>query len=167
MKHLKSFTHISESNDNEYTDGWVINGIFFAAGFKESRFTDLPKESLDKIDLVFDTINNKYNPLCKLEGHWVYGPYAPKYGIWIPGYTFQVPFKDFNDAEIAAKELVTELKKIYNNPICIAIAEGTIKPNHKDTLMSDGTAYYKSGRWIDDPNKCLDMIRNKEDIKVL
>jgi hypothetical protein len=33
--------------------------------------------------------------------------------------------------------------------------------------MSDGTAYHKSGRYIDNPNNCMNMIKSDESIRMV
>jgi hypothetical protein len=159
MIYLKKF----ESYDDQ-VNGYVLNGIFFLSGFNEVMFS---KPSLVEIEKIFDELNNKYDFLAPLTGCWLHGPFAAKYNVWIPGYIFQVPCRSLEDAKESANEIVNKLKVIYNKPICIAISEGTIKANQNDPLMSDGTAYHKSGRYIDNPNNCMNMIKSDESIRMV
>ena len=166
MKYLRSFESI---NNDETLDGCVVNGIFFLVGFREVRFVKLTEEESTKLNNVIQNINEKYKDdiLVELVGTWLHGPFAPKYGVWIPGYIFQVPCKTKEVAMCISEDLVNGLKKISKGQICITISEGTVKPNKEDPFMSDGPAYHKSGRYIDDPNNCVDMIRSGEEIRIV
>ena len=166
MKYLRSFESI---NNDELLDGYVVNGIFFLAGFREVRFVKLTEEESVKLNNVIQNINEKYKDdiLVDLVGTWLHGPFAAKYGDWIPGYIFQVPCKNKEVAMYISEDLINGLKEISKGQICIAISGGTVKPNKEDPFMSDGTAYHKSGRYIDDPNNCVDMIRSGEEIRIV
>ena len=91
MRYLKTF----ESYDDQ-VNGYVVNGIFFLSGFNEIMFS---KPSLIEIEKIFDELNNKYDFLAPLTGCWLHGPFAAKYNVWIPGYIFQVPCRNLEDAE--------------------------------------------------------------------
>ena len=173
MKYIKSFESISiniqKPSDEESLDGYVVNGIFFLAGFREVRFVKLTEKESSQLDKVINDVNDKYKNdlLVDLVGSWLHGPFAAKYGVWIPGYIFQVPCETKDVAMNVAEDIIKGLKEISKGQICIAISEGSIKVNKKDPFNSDGTAYHKSGRYIDDPNNCIDMIKSGEEIRII
>lgn len=173
MKYLKSFEsiriNIEKPQVSKSESGYVVNGIFFLVGFKEIRFVKLSEEEHGQLSNIINDINKKYQDdlLVELVGTWIHGPFAAKYGVWIPGYIFQVPCKTKEIALEVSNQIIKGLKSISEGQICIAISDGTIFPNKKDPFNSDGTAYHKSGRYIDDPNNCVKMINNNEEIKVI
>lgn len=173
MKHLKKFEeiriNIQEPSTELPVDGFVVNGIFFLVGFREARFIKLSEKESLQLDKVISDVNEKYKNelLVKLVGTWLHGPFAAKYGVWIPGYIFQVPCKTEEIATNVAKDIADGLREISKGQICIAISQGSIKINKEDPFNSDGTAYHKSGRYIDDPNNCVDMIKSKEEIRMV
>ena len=167
MNYLKGFMGTNTVKFN----GYVLNGIYFIAGFKNHLFVKLANDQKEKLNTILINISEKYKDdmLVHLAGKWVFGPFAAKYELWVPGYIFQAPFKTKESAIKASKDLIQEFEK-FNNikpKVCIAIAYGNIEINKKYPLNSDGTAYHKSGRYIDDPNNCLKMINKGEYIKII
>lgn len=152
----------------ENTDGYVINGIYFLAGVKERLFADLSDETKSELYEILTEINDKWQEelLAPFVGEWLFGPFAPKYNVWIPGYIFQAPCKTKKNSVKISEELVKKLKSIYYNPICIAIGEGEIVISD-DKFNCYGSAYTKSGKYIDNLQNCYDMIKSKKDIVIL
>ena len=150
-------------------NGFVVNGYFFVAGFKEKMFGDLTDEDKQKLDDILKKASNQYKDdmFAPLSGTWMYGPFAPKYGIWIPAFSFQAPFKTQESAKESSNQLLEEFNMFSKSPVCIAIAGGEIDVNYKELQRSNGTAYYNSGRYIDNINNCADMIKNKIPVKII
>lgn len=168
MKYLK--TYEDDKWYNNKIEGYVVNGFYFAAGFKEHMFIHLTDEDKEILSKIMSDISEKYKEdlFIPIVGTWQFGPFAAKYQKWIPAYMFQVPCKTEESAIKVAEELIKKFKAFDDEPVCIAISGGDIAINYEDPFMCDGSAYIKSGRYIDDPNNCRNMIKNKESIvKVL
>jgi len=150
--------------------GYVINAAYFIFGFKEILFAKPNKELKHKISNIFEMINYEYKDhlIKDIEYDWLFGSYAPKYGVWIPSYVFQCPVKSLDKSIEISEMIISELKKLHKKyvPIVIAIAYGDIKLRDM-YMMGDGSAYVKSGRFIDNLKKCQNMINNKENIKII
>jgi len=150
-------------------NGYVVNAHFFVGGFKENFFLDLTDEDKQHLDNILKIVSKQYknSMFAPLSGVWLFGVFAANYNLWIPAYSFQAPFKTLESAEKASNKLLEKLSLFSKSPICIAISHGDIKVNYKNLQRCYGSAYHKSGRYIDDPNKCINMIKDKISIKII
>jgi len=150
--------------------GYVINAAYFIFGFKEILFTKPNKELRYKISNIFEMINYEYKDhlIKDIEYDWLFGNYVPKYRVWIPSYMFQCPVKSLDKSIEISEVIITELKKLHKGyvPIVIAIAYGNIELDDR-YMMGRGSAYIKSGRFIDNLEECQNMIINKKNIKII
>jgi len=59
------------------------------------------------------------------------------------------------DQKSTLQEILSNINKKYKN-------------NYQDDYFNcRGEDYVKSGRYVDDPKNCFDMIKNKESIKII
>ena len=162
---------LEESKIEWIGKGYVLNGYFFIGGFRETIFLKPSEEQEEELNNILKEVKN--NNILPLAGMWIYGAFAVKYNLWIPAYTFQAPFKTLEDAKLSAKELIERFNNFSKKhtgtimPICIAISDGELGINKKDPLMCDGSAYHISGRYVDNPNNCIQMIESKTQIRIL
>jgi hypothetical protein len=154
-------------------NGWVINGVWFPYGI--AKFLDtvriveeanVPKtiieNTLNKIEKEFSK-----NLIIKTSYVWSYSTWFKQY---VPSYMFQFPLK-FKENERYKVELVALkiLESIdahlgFKGMISIAYGYGEMIPNKTMPQSSNGEAYFKTGRYIDNFQKCIENIK-KDRIK--